>query len=196
MNEEIIRIEHDGVLLEIDVNNRSINYVHDDEHPSLNVGSEPVDGKLLIDKILQVVRGDGREVVIRTFGNFDVFVDGVPIKFRCTKGKELLAVLVDRRGGYITNKEIISYLWENEGDIDKLKVRLRKVMSRLKAELKELGLESIIDSDKGQKRIIADRVKCDYFDYMDNPTCAVLSPESYMREYSWAENTIPALLDR
>ena len=38
-------------------------------------------------------------IFIRTFGYFDVFVDGVPILFRSEKAKELLALLVDRRGG-------------------------------------------------------------------------------------------------
>ena len=41
--------------------------------------------------------GAGR-ICIRTFGYFDVFVEGKPIAFRNKKSKELLALLVDRRG--------------------------------------------------------------------------------------------------
>ena len=50
-------------------------------------------------------------IYIRTFGYFDVFVNGTPIAFRHEKAKELLAVLVDRRGGYVTAREIIACLW-------------------------------------------------------------------------------------
>ncbi|MGI6108919.1 MAG: diguanylate cyclase, partial [Eubacteriaceae bacterium] len=53
-------------------------------------------------------------VYIRTFGYFDVFVNGTAIPFCHTKAKELLALLTDRRGGYLTSKEAISCLWENE----------------------------------------------------------------------------------
>lgn len=51
-------------------------------------------------------------IFIRTFGYFDVFVNGSPILFRSEKAKELLALLVDRRGGYVSSSEAISILWK------------------------------------------------------------------------------------
>lgn len=53
-------------------------------------------------------------VSIRTFGYFDVFVDGKPIPFRSEKAKGLLALLVDRRGGFVTSADAIATLWEHE----------------------------------------------------------------------------------
>ena len=57
---------------------------------------------------------EGKRIVIRTFGYFDIFVDGETIPFSCKKAKELLALLVDRRGGFVTTGDAISYLWEDE----------------------------------------------------------------------------------
>jgi len=56
------------------------------------------------------IPGKNSRIWIRTFGNFDVFVAGVPIRFTSAKAKELLAVLVDRRGGSLTAEEAIAYL--------------------------------------------------------------------------------------
>ena len=54
---------------------------------------------------------ENRTVSIRTFGYFDVFVGSTPIAFRNKKSKELFALLVDRKGGYVTSEEAISFLW-------------------------------------------------------------------------------------
>lgn len=56
------------------------------------------------------------KVWIQCFGNFEVFADGQPIKFTYSKTKELLAFLVDRKGAYCSNGEIITALWEDDGE--------------------------------------------------------------------------------
>lgn len=59
------------------------------------------------------------KVWIQCFGNFEIFADGDPIKFKYSRTKELLAFLVDRKGAFCSNREIISALWEDNGDIVK-----------------------------------------------------------------------------
>ena len=71
-------------------------------------------------------------VRIRTFGYFDIFVNDKPIAFRNKKAKELLALLVDRRGGYVTSEQAIGYLWENEPASTVTLARYRKEALRLK----------------------------------------------------------------
>ena len=71
-------------------------------------------------------------VFIRTFGYFDVFVNDKPIAFKNKKSKELLALLVDRRGGFVTSEEAISFLWEDEDANPVTLARYRKVALRLK----------------------------------------------------------------
>ncbi|MDE6714579.1 MAG: PAS domain-containing protein, partial [Lachnospiraceae bacterium] len=74
----------------------------------------------------------GKKVYIRTFGYFDVFVDGAPIAFRSQKAKELFALLVDRRGGFVSSEEAIGFLWEDEPLSSVVFARYRKIALRLK----------------------------------------------------------------
>ena len=45
----------------------------------------------------ELTKMEGKRIVIRTFGYFDIFVDGGNVPFSCKKAKELLALLVDRK---------------------------------------------------------------------------------------------------
>ena len=57
---------------------------------------------------------DEKRIKILTFGNFDVFVDGTPLKFDRKQAKEILAYLVDKRGTSATYPELAAMLWEDE----------------------------------------------------------------------------------
>ena len=57
---------------------------------------------------------DSLDTVELLFGYFDVFIDGKAVAFRNKKSKELFALLVDRKGGFVTSDEAISFLWEDE----------------------------------------------------------------------------------
>ena len=93
----------------------------------------------------------GARVHIRTFGYFDVFVDDKPIAFRNEKSRELLALLVDRRGGYVSSEEAISFLWEDEPANPVTLARYRKVALRLKNILDEYGISEIVESVNGKR---------------------------------------------
>lgn len=69
------------------------------------------------------------KVWIQCFGNFEVFADGEPIKFTYSKTKELLAFLVDRKGAFCSNGEIIAALWEDNGNSVKKSSYLREFES-------------------------------------------------------------------
>ena len=55
-----------------------------------------------------------KRVQVQTFGNFDVFLDGRPVKFKYSKTKELFAYLVDRKGAMCTVGEMMSVLFEED----------------------------------------------------------------------------------
>lgn len=95
-----------------------------------------------------------QSVQIRPFGYFDVFVEGRPIAFRNEKSKELLALLVDRRGGFVTSAEAISYLWEDEAISQVTLARYRKVALRLKKLLEEYSIAQIMETVDGKRRIV------------------------------------------
>ena len=138
--------------------------------------------------------GEGPAVRIRTFGYFDVFVDDKPIAFRSEKSKELFALLVDRRGGYVSSDEAIAFLWEDAPADQVTFSRYRKVAMRLKNTLEEYGISDAVESVNGKRRIVPERVSCDLFDYLSGKEeYAQLFKGSYLTNYSWAENTLAEL---
>lgn len=135
-----------------------------------------------------------QKVFIQTFGYFDVFVNGSAVLFRSKKAKELLALLVDRKGGYLSSNEAISYLWEDEAADDKTLSRYRKVAMRLNDTLKAYGIESIIENIDGKRRIVPERVSCDLYDYLsDREKNKSKFNGNYMLNYSWGEITLASL---
>ncbi len=140
---------------------------------------------------LETKREQKHYVEIKTFGYFTVLVDHQPIHFRSEKAKELLAILVDYRGAYVSQSAIISRLWEND-PVNKLTLaRLRKTFKSLVDELKTLGIEYIVESDGGYRRIIPEHVYCDLFQYQTGkPAYTHMFRGLYMMEYSWAEETL------
>ena len=138
--------------------------------------------------------GSGPEIKIRTFGYFDVFVDGKAIAFRNQKSKELFALLVDRRGGFVSSEEAISFLWE-DAPADQLTLsRYRKVALRLKRTLEEYGISEAVESVNGKRRLVTDRVECDLYDYLSGKEeYAPLFKGSYLTNYSWGETTLAEL---
>ena len=79
-----------------------------------------------------------RRLRVKTFGEFAMFADDKPVKFRYSKSQELFALLVDRRGKDVDNRLIRKYLWQdNDGNMDHssyistLKKDIRQVMSGL-----------------------------------------------------------------
>ena len=55
-----------------------------------------------------------KNLQVKCFGNFEVFKDGVPVKFSRTKSKELFAYLVDREGAAVNVNELNAILWEED----------------------------------------------------------------------------------
>ena len=138
-----------------------------------------------------------KQVSIRTFGYFDVFVDGTPIAFRNQKSKELFALLVDRRGGFVSSQEAISFLWEDEPVNTITLARYRKVALRLKNTLEEYGISDVIEAVQGKRRIVMGKVDCDLYNYLSrNEEYAHLFNGNYLTNYSWAEMTLAALENR
>ena len=157
-------------------------------------GSYHTDGKcyvMLYNLDAKGVEAPQAKVRIRTFGYFDVFVEETPIAFRNEKSKELFALLVDRRGGFVTSEEAISFLWEEETANAVTLARYRKVALRLKNLLEEYGIGDIVESVNGKRRLVPEKVQCDLYDYLSGQR--ELFKGSYLTNYSWAETTLGEL---
>lgn len=126
------------------------------------------------------------KVRIQTFGNFEVFIDGKPVKFKYELTKEMLAYLVDRNGAFCTNGEIMAILWGDKNSSS----YFRSLIKDLKDVLSQAGCEDIIMKQRGKIGIVRQNVDCDYFDWLDGKPYAMnLYHGEYMSQYSWGEFT-------
>ncbi len=127
---------------------------------------------------------------IRAFGNFEVFADEMPLHFKYTKSKELLAYLVDRRGALCSNSELIAALWDGEEDQKKKISYLKNIRKDLQQTLDENGCGDVIVHQRGMTGIMTSRVNCDYFDWLNGvKNAGSIYRGEYMTQYSWAEVT-------
>lgn len=131
-----------------------------------------------------------RDIRVKTFGHFEVFVDGIPITFEREKSKELLAYLVDRHGSSVTTEQIAEVLWEDEPYDRKLKNRTTAIVASLKNALKAAGADDILIKTWNHLALDVTKIKCDAYDYEKWDAVAVNSFHGeYMVNYSWAEFT-------
>jgi hypothetical protein len=135
-------------------------------------------------------------IFVRTFGHFDVFVDGQPITFTNDKEKELLALLIDRNGGTLTTNEAIGYLWEDEDVNEKTSARYRKLAMGLKNTLAKHNIEHILINHHGVRNVDVSAFTCDYYELIaGNVKYQKMFHNAYMSNYSWAEDTLATLWD-
>jgi PAS domain S-box-containing protein len=137
-----------------------------------------------------------KQIFARTFGHFDLFLDGTPIVFSSAKEKELLALLIDRNGGTLNTNQAIGYLWEDETVDDKLLARYRKLAMGLKKTLTKYGISHIVINHAGVRSIDVNAIQCDYYELLKgNEQFTKSFHNVYMADYSWGEETLASLWD-
>jgi len=137
---------------------------------------------------------DKNRTYVRTFGNFDLFVDGNLVNFNRSKAKELLAYLVDRRGSSVTTPEAYSILWEDFDYAPGAKDKVQHVKKDLKDILCSYGIGDILLCSWNGLAVDVKKIDCDYYNYLDGrykPSQGFFG--EYMTQYSWAENTLGLL---
>lgn len=136
-----------------------------------------------------LVKKRSKDVLIRTFGRFDIFVDERIVKFSNAKSKELLALCVDHMGGQVSMGEAIDKLWEDKDYDNRAKALYRKAIICANATLKEYDITEIFTHSRGSCCVVPEYFRCDYYEYLKNPLRTNLYQNEYMFEYSWAETT-------
>ena len=134
---------------------------------------------------------DQKKVKILTFGNFDVFVDGQPIKFERKQAKEILAYLVDKRGTSATYPELAAILWEDE-EYDRTKQKnLQVYIASLVKTLHSVDVKDLILKNRQGILLNTKIVDCDYYRFLEGDVRAINAfTGQYMSAYSWAEFTV------
>lgn len=129
-----------------------------------------------------------KRVYIQTFGDFEVFADGKPIAFKYSRTKEMLAVLVSKRGAQTTNGEIIATLWEDDGDPKVKGSYLSNLRQDLQNTLTKLHITDIISKQRGSLAVVKDRVECDLFEWLDKKKESRYQYiGDFMDQYSWSD---------
>jgi len=130
----------------------------------------------------------GKRVRVQTFGNFEVFVDEHPVLFTRNKTKELLAYLINRRGAFCSNNEIIAVIWEDKDDSDNTQSHFRHLVADLIKTLKSMEVEDIIIRKWKNLAVVPNRLTCDLYEMLNGNVKAIKSyAGEYMSQYSWAE---------
>lgn len=146
----------------------------------------PEDIRRELDDLRRPVHSVSRKRVrIQTFGNFEVFLDGLPMHFKYERTRELLAYLVDRAGSSCTNGELLGILFENESGHE---AYLKKLRHDLLSTFRDAGCGRVVAHQRGRLAIDPSQVDCDYYDWRENKETAInLYRGEYMAQYSWAE---------
>ncbi len=155
---------------------------------------KPVTKEALIEDIKYVFsqknKNLGDRVCIKTFGMFEVYVNGRQVKFNMTKCKEILAYLVDQQGGSVTRAHLAAALWEDRVYDRKLQKQLDVYIRSLRDTLVEYGIQDIFVMQRGTLRIVPEEFECDVYDFFAGAPSTVNSYRGeYMSTYSWASMT-------
>lgn len=138
-----------------------------------------------------------KKYYFQTFGLFDMRIHGVPVYFRSSKAKELLALCVYREGQPVTNYELIEKLWGDEFADNPERTGYRRLIKELTDTLKQYNSDEILIRERGSIRIRKDSVDSDYFEALagDGEACVSFQGE-FMKQYSWAEEAVYGLYER
>ena len=129
-------------------------------------------------------------VEVKTFGGFDVFVNGEQVTFRKSKSKELLAFLVDKHGSSVTRAEAFTALWEDRVYDRPMQKQFDVIIRTLRDSLKDYGVDDIFSLKSGTLRIIPEKISCDaYRLFSGDPDAINEYHGEYMSSYPWASIT-------
>ena len=133
---------------------------------------------------------DSAHIQVKTFGNFDVYVDGKPVSFRLAKSKEILAYLVDKQGSGVTRSELFAAVWGDRLYDRKMQKQLDVYIRSLRETLQEYGVLEIFEMEKGILRVKPHTFSCDAYRFYSGGSDVINAYRGqYMSSYSWASMT-------
>ena len=127
------------------------------------------------------------QIYARCFGTFEVFCEGVPLRTKRQKSKELLACLVCQRGALFSVGDVGAVLWELSPYTSSNQSYLRHLVADLKKSLEAVGAQDMLVKRRGFLGVDPNAFECDYYDFLDRKTDAPPFVGQFMSQYSWAE---------
>ena len=148
----------------------------------------------MMERLRLIASRQGKRVYIQTFGRFLVKKDGRPLPLT-GKAKEILALVVTKRGREISNEEIYSTIWEGRPCDNGSMGVYYNALRRLKDALSKADLGDLLVSTARGQMANTDLFDCDFYEWKDK-TMDVRSQfeGEFLSEYSWGEYLIGELV--
>jgi two-component SAPR family response regulator len=131
---------------------------------------KPVTSERLEETLRRIIKAkdkpvySSKEFHIKCFGKFSVTNGSSEVRFRTVKAEELLAFFIDRKGGFVSRREIIDSLWEDfEGD--RAVINFNTTLHYVKKALLQHGVRLSIIYDSGSYRLNTEGLDCDYLKF-------------------------------
>lgn len=105
------------------------------------------------------VRGN---LFVQCLGEFEVFVNGEALTWKNTKAKEVFAFLIHKNGVPVSWEKIADAVWPDYNS-EKAQTNFHATTYLLRKRLAEAGLSQILESVRGNYRIVTDKVDCDIY---------------------------------
>ena len=137
--------------------------------------------------LLSRTQRDVAHIEVKTFGNFEITVDGSAVAFKRSRAKELLALLVDRQGAGIPRAQAFTEMWEDREYDRSAQKYFDNILASLRATLRAYRIGEILELRGGFMRIRPELIDCDRYRFTLGDAQAINEYQGvYMYGYSWA----------
>lgn len=99
---------------------------------------------------------------VQCIGDFEVFIGSEALIWKNSKAKEMLAFLIQKRGIAVNWEKIADAIWP-EFNAEKAQTNFHATTYLLRKRLAEVGLSRILESGRGNYRIVTDQIDCDLY---------------------------------
>lgn len=155
---------------------------------------KPAEKKSVLDalsKLRYPVKEARPMVVVKTFSNFEIYVNDVPLHFPRAKSKELIAYLIHKNGTGCSLKELASVIFEDKEYNSSLQRQLQTIIAAMMKTLNSQGVGDIVIKRYNHLSIDTNKIDCDYYNFLNGDETAINSYSGeYMMNYSWGEFTV------
>lgn len=160
--------------------------VHPQSYLLKPLNNEALDNEItyfLLSKSLREVA----HIEVKTFGNFEITVDGTALAFKRSKSKELLALLVDKQGAGISRMQAATEMWEDREYDRSLQKYFDNILASLMETLRKYNIGELMEVKSGMIRIRPELIDCDRYRFTMGDANAINAYQGiYMYGYSWA----------
>ena len=117
-----------------------------------------------VNRLLKTKRvvGVHEKPFIQCFGDFEVFLNREALAWKNSKAKEILAFLVHKNGIPVNWEKIADAVWPDY-DSEKSQTNFHATTYLLRKKLAEVSISQILESRRGNYRVVTDQVNCDLY---------------------------------